>query len=198
MGLVLFLVVSFLYIATQILIDPVVEVFLERVWKWTGHVTPSKNIFLMLIAQLMFLIITLVVAAGRLRLVPAFHRQVLQEWTLLSFLLYGIAVLPVIANDEYAGMRMYQTASLLVLIVGMVICLRALMAPAAGIGVDHSGSSSTNADWFRPLPQVSNAARGRTHECIVPDLGVAATGILPSTPAYSAHRGSTGSSTALG
>jgi hypothetical protein len=125
MGVVLFLVIAFFHIATQILIYPVVEAMPEWVWGWTGHASLAMELFRVVLSQFMFLMIAMAVTMGLLRLVPTFHRQVMQEWTLLSFLLYGIAILPVVANDEYAGMGMYQTASLLALLIGMVFYLLA-------------------------------------------------------------------------
>ena len=125
MGVLLFLVIAFFHFGVQILIYPVVEPLLERVWGWTGHVSLARDLFMGLISQFILLMIALALVVGLLKLVPDFHRQVRQEWTLLSFLLYGIAILPVLANDEYAGVGMYQTASLLVLIIGMVIYLMA-------------------------------------------------------------------------
>jgi hypothetical protein len=124
MGIVLFLVVAFLHITTQILIHPVVEAVLERVWGGTGHTSLARDLFRAVFSQFIFLIIAMAVVTGLLRLVPEFHRQVVQEWTLLSFLLYGIAVVPVVTNDESAGIGLYQTVSLLVLTAGMVIYLR--------------------------------------------------------------------------
>lgn len=125
MAVVLFLVTGFFTITAQILMYPILELFLERIFVRTGHISLLRNLGLMLLAQLMFLVITVLLVAGLLRLVPSFYRQVLQEWTLLSFLLYGIAILPIVENDEYVGMGMYQTASLLVLMIGMVIYLTA-------------------------------------------------------------------------
>lgn len=125
MGIILFLIVAFFHIATQILLYPVVDIFLEWVRGWPDHPDIARNLVSLLISQFTFLVIAVVLVVCLLRIVPGFHRQVRQEWTLLSFMLYGIAILPVVANDEYAGIGMYQTASLLVLIIGVIIYLMA-------------------------------------------------------------------------
>jgi hypothetical protein len=57
----------------------------------------------MFLVQLVYLEFMVAAVAGLLRIVPGFLKQVRQEWTLLSFLLYGIAILPVMGNDEFQG-----------------------------------------------------------------------------------------------
>lgn len=56
--------------------------------------------------------------AGFLRLAPDLRRRVQQDWTILSFLLLGTAILPVLRFDEYTGLNGYQSASLAALILG--------------------------------------------------------------------------------
>ena len=125
MGVLLFLVVAFFHVVSQLMVYSILEPLLGRMSGWTGYTSPARGLFLVLLSQFSLLVIVMALVMGLLRLVPGFHQQVRLEWTLLSFLLYGIAILPVVANDEYAGMGMYQTASLLVLITGMLIYLMA-------------------------------------------------------------------------
>jgi hypothetical protein len=85
---------------------------------WPQDLTFFGDLALMLLLQLVFLLCMVGVVAGLLRIVPAFYARVRQEWTLLSFLLYGCAVLPVLGNDEFHGTETYQTISLLILALG--------------------------------------------------------------------------------
>jgi len=77
----------------------------------------AQKIMMMLLVQFMFLGF-MVVVAGLISHIPGFQARVQQEWTLLSFLLYGIAILPVLGNDEFHGVEGYEAASLLILAVG--------------------------------------------------------------------------------
>jgi hypothetical protein len=92
---------------------------------WPSGFTLAEDIWMMLLVQLVFLVIMVGVVAVLLRIIPRFHAQVRQEWTLLSFLLYGIAILPVLGNDEFHGVEGYQTLSLLILAVGAGLYLAA-------------------------------------------------------------------------
>jgi len=76
-----------------------------------------QKIMMELLVQLVFLGF-MVVVAGLLSIVPGFRVGVQQEWTLLSFLLYGTAIAPVLGNDEFHGVEGYEVASLLILAVG--------------------------------------------------------------------------------
>jgi hypothetical protein len=62
-----------------------------------------EKIWAMFLVQMVYLEFMVAAVAGLLRIVPGFLKQVRQEWTLLSFLLYGIAILPVMGNDEFQG-----------------------------------------------------------------------------------------------
>lgn len=77
-----------------------------------------ENIKVMLVAQELLLVAMLVAIAVLLRVAPGFHARVRQEWTLLSFVLYGMAILPIIGNDEYHGIEGYEIASALILAAG--------------------------------------------------------------------------------
>jgi hypothetical protein len=92
---------------------------------WPSGFSLAEDIWMMLLVQLFFLVIMVGVVALLLRIIPRFHAQVRQEWTLLSFLLYSIAILPVLGNDEFHGVEGYQTLSLLILAVGAGLYLAA-------------------------------------------------------------------------
>ncbi|MGE5224514.1 MAG: hypothetical protein ACM3PY_18930, partial [Omnitrophica WOR_2 bacterium] len=77
-----------------------------------------EKIWVMALAQLVYLEFMVAAVVGLLWIFPGFLEQVRQEWTLLSFLLYGIAILPVVGNDEFQGVGGYEIAGLLVLAVG--------------------------------------------------------------------------------
>jgi len=85
----------------------------------------AEKVVVMLLVQLLALIFMTLAAIGLLRVLPSFHARVRQEWTLLSFLLYGIAILPVIGNDEFHGTEWYEVASLLILAAGALLYLAA-------------------------------------------------------------------------
>jgi hypothetical protein len=55
--------------------------------------------------------------------VPSLRRWVQRDWSMLSFLMYGVAIYPVFGNDEYHGLERYQAASLLILLVGAALYL---------------------------------------------------------------------------
>jgi hypothetical protein len=77
-----------------------------------------QKIWLMLLIQMVFLEFMVAAIVGLLRVAPGFLARVRQEWSLMSFFLYGMAILPVLGNDEFRGVEGYQTASLLILAAG--------------------------------------------------------------------------------
>jgi hypothetical protein len=83
----------------------------------------SLKIALALLIQAICLVVMAGLAAGVTLLFPRFREQVQQEWTLLSYLLYGMAILPVLGNDEFHGIAGYETASLLILLAGALMYL---------------------------------------------------------------------------
>ena len=86
---------------------------------WPDALSLAGNIGFALLVQLLYLVIVVVLVTGLLLILPRFHARVRQEWTLLSFLLYGTSILPFfIAGDEFHGVELYQSASLLILIIG--------------------------------------------------------------------------------
>jgi hypothetical protein len=77
-----------------------------------------QKLWLMILVQMVFLEFMVAAIVGLLRIAPALLRRVRQEWTLLSFFLYGLAILPALGNDEFRGLEGYQIAGLLVLAIG--------------------------------------------------------------------------------
>lgn len=77
-----------------------------------------QKLWLMILVQMVFLEFMVAAVVGLLRIASAFLRRVRQEWTLLSFFLYGLAILPALGNDEFRGIEGYQTAGLLILAAG--------------------------------------------------------------------------------
>ena len=120
---------------------------------------------------------------GLLRIVPGFHTRVRQEWTLLSFLLYGIAILPVLGNDEFHGVEGYETASLLILAVGAGLYLIGPQALAAGPGAGRPGFSVAGDHEPGVIPDLPGAVLGKPG-CHVPAVGGAPTGALSLASAY--------------
>jgi hypothetical protein len=83
----------------------------------------GAKIAIMLLVQAIYLVIMVVATIVLLRVLPGFHERVRQEWTLLSFLFYGIAILPVIGNDEFHGVEPHEVISLLILAAGAALYL---------------------------------------------------------------------------
>jgi hypothetical protein len=121
LGIVLFLVSAFLQLAAQTVVFYAIMVPLYNGWP-EGV---AEKIGMMLLVQLVFLIIMVGFVVGLMRIVPGFLARVRQEWTLLSFLLYGMAIVPVLGNDEFRGVEGYEIVSLLILALGAGLYLTA-------------------------------------------------------------------------
>jgi len=113
LGMALFFVSAFLQLFAQGAVF--IFVMLPLYGGWPEGL--AQKILMMLLVQLVFLGL-MVVAAGLLSIIPGLRARVRQEWTLLSFLLYGIAIIPVLGNDEFHGVEGYEAASLLILAAG--------------------------------------------------------------------------------
>jgi hypothetical protein len=113
-GLVLFFASAFLQFFAQAAVY--LTFFLPVYGGWPDGLI--QKIWMMVLVQLVYLEFMVAAVVGLLWIVPGFFKQVRQEWTLLSFLLYGIAILPVVGNDEFQGVGGYEIVSLLVLAVG--------------------------------------------------------------------------------
>lgn len=120
LGVALFFISAFLQLFAQAAVFTIVMLPLFGGWP-EGL---AQKIMMMLLVQLVFLGF-MVGMTGLLSLVPTFRARLQQEWTLLSFLLYGIAVLPVLGNDEFHGVEGYEAASLLILALGAGLYLAA-------------------------------------------------------------------------
>ena len=141
LGIVLFIVSAFVQLAVQ------TAVFLGVMHPLYGGWPEvlAQKIGMMLLVQLVFLIVMVALLAGLMRIVPGFLARVRQEWTLLSFLLYGMAIMPILGNDEFRGVEGYEIISLMILAFGaglylsaprrwqrvLVLVIPAILSPAA-------------------------------------------------------------------
>lgn len=75
----------------------------------------------------------LVLGAGWLPALRPFHRSLRQDWSTLSLLLYGSALVGLLRFDNYQGSEPYRFAALLILTVGAWVYLR-LSQPASRLG----------------------------------------------------------------
>lgn len=114
LGMLFFFVYAFLQLFTQAAVFIALMNPLYGGWP-KGLAT---QILVMILVQLVLLLILAGVVIGLLRIVPGFHMRIRQEWTLLAFLLYGIAIAPILGNDEFRGVEGYETTSLLILAAG--------------------------------------------------------------------------------
>jgi len=120
LGMVYFFVSAFLQLFAQ---AAVFMIILHPVYGgWPEGLV--QKIMMMLLVQFVFLGL-MAGAVGLLSLIPGFWARVQKEWTLLSFLLYGIAILPVLGNDEFHSVEGYEAASLLILASGAGLYLTA-------------------------------------------------------------------------
>jgi hypothetical protein len=85
----------------------------------------AQKIWMGLLQQFIFLAVLVAIVVGLFRNFPGFQRWVRRDWSMLSFLLYGVAILPAaIGNDEYQlGLSPYEIASLLILVLGAMLFL---------------------------------------------------------------------------
>jgi len=120
LGMALFFVSAFLQLFAQAAVF--IAVMHPLYGGWPDGL--AQKIMMMLLVQFVFLGF-MVGVASLLSLVPGFRARVQQEWTLLSFLLYGIAIAPVLGNDEFHWVEGYEAASLLILAVGAGLYLAA-------------------------------------------------------------------------
>lgn len=78
---------------------------------------------LLLISLISILLMTIVIACLFL-LVRRFRDRVRQDWTLLSFFFYGMAIVPLFLDDEFHHLWPYQSASLLLMAAGAGLYLK--------------------------------------------------------------------------
>jgi hypothetical protein len=98
-----------------VLIRPVFHGWPDNLWWKTG--------LLALLAVLTAVIICNLLLFGA-ALIPRFRRWICQDWTQLSFFLYGLAIPPMFMNDEYHHLAPYQGAAMLALALGAGIYLK--------------------------------------------------------------------------
>ena len=100
-----------------------VTVILPQFGQWPDSL-PSRYLMLLLIA----FGTALAVAAAMLVLLllfPKFRRRVVKDWTLLSFFLYGLAILPLFMDDPFTHLGVYQFTGVLILAIGAGLYLKA-------------------------------------------------------------------------
>ncbi len=85
----------------------------------------SLGIQTMLLISLGTILIVAVAWLGLLGLIPNFRERIRKDWTVLSFLLYGTAIMPLFMNDEFTHLWGYQIVSLLILALGAALYLKA-------------------------------------------------------------------------
>jgi hypothetical protein len=77
----------------------------------------------MLIRDLLFLPPMLLILALILKVASTFQQRVREDWSLLSLLIYGMAIPTVILYDEYQGRGIYELTALLLLAAGLALFL---------------------------------------------------------------------------
>ncbi|MEJ2600052.1 MAG: hypothetical protein P8Z00_17090 [Anaerolineales bacterium] len=115
MGAVLFFAGAILHLMLQ-----------NAVWTYVGGGWPDElvqKIWMVLLVQLVFLLVMVGAIVSILRKVPGFRKWVRRDWTMLSFLMYGVAVYPLFGNDAYSRLERYEVASLLILLLGAALYL---------------------------------------------------------------------------
>lgn len=80
----------------------------------------------LMVAYLPILIVSggLALLTNWIPLLQPIAQNVRRDWSLLSFLLYGIAPLSILLHDEYRGLGTYQLASLAIFVGGALAYLR--------------------------------------------------------------------------
>ena len=124
---------------------------------------------------------------------PAFLGKVRKDWTLLSFLLYGLSISYMVLNDPYRGLGPFELASSLILAVGaalyvfvpgrgkrlLLLLLAVLLAhPVLSLGI------------YQIFPQQTFAASVQSYrlwEALQPVLDMPALALLLCLPALLPH-----------
>lgn len=118
-GMVLFLI--------GFIIKLMVQALLVSVASFPGSITwPDPlpvRIGLMLVREMLFLAPMLLILALILKAAPPFQERVRKDVSLLSILVFGMAILLPILYDEYQGRGIYELAGVLVLVAGAVLYL---------------------------------------------------------------------------
>ena len=94
----------------------------------------AVRVNLIFYAHVLLLSALLVLGAARLPALRPFHRNLQRDYSTLSFLLYGSALVGLLRSDTYQGSEPYRLAGLLILAVGAWIYLH-LSEPASRLGI---------------------------------------------------------------
>lgn len=93
-------------------------------WRgWPQGLFPG--ILMLMVVGFATALVMAVVMLVLLLLLPGFHRRVSADWTLLSLLLYGMALLPLFMDDVFHHLELYQAAAVLVMALGAAAYLKA-------------------------------------------------------------------------
>jgi hypothetical protein len=90
----------------------------------TGWPDPiHERVILMMLRDLLFIPPMLLILALILKAASNFQQRVREDWSLLSLLIYGMAIPTVILYDEYQGRGIYEITALLLLAAGLALFL---------------------------------------------------------------------------
>jgi hypothetical protein len=84
----------------------------------------SLGIQMMLLVSLGTILTVAITWLGLLGLIPHFRERIQKDWTLLSFLLYGMAIMPLFMDDPFTHLLNYQFTCLLLLALGAALYLK--------------------------------------------------------------------------
>jgi len=148
-----------------------------------------QRVIVALASQLYFVVLMALLVGGLLLIVPSFRQRVRQDWSLLSLLLYGLALPPILFMDEFHGLELYQLASLLLLTGGAWLFLIAprrqqrLLALLLPVVLAPVLMSVGMYRVFPAQPWAGGVAAYRLWESIQPVLGAPALAALLCLPA---------------
>jgi len=100
------------------LMPPVSPRFLPWPSSNLGKVITATVQYLVMFLPILLLDVVLVLAAALLPPLRSLPRQVRQDWSLFSLMLYPLALILILFQDEYRGLGPYQLASLAILVGG--------------------------------------------------------------------------------
>lgn len=120
---ILFFIPYFWFLQSLVQHIVFVNVIVPQFGRWPDAL-PARYLMLLLIAFGTALVVAAVMLV-LLLLIPKFRRRVVKDWTLLSFLLYGLAIMPLFMNDPFTHLSAYQFTSALILAIGAGLYLKA-------------------------------------------------------------------------
>jgi hypothetical protein len=89
-----------------------------------GKIVAQTVQYLVAFLPVVLLCVVLILLAAVLRRLHPWLGQVRQDWSLLSLMLYPLAMLPILVQDEYQGLGAYQLAGLAILGGGVWVYYR--------------------------------------------------------------------------